>query len=105
MKIIVYTKNAKTLLNKISTKIIDKELKTWEIVKNSENNNLFSHTPDQWKEKAMLKPEIKKENLELILSWWKGKEPEERVKGYILGRFIEVLVVHFRKEFDNIKIE
>lgn len=105
MEITVYTKNAKNLLSKISQKITDDELKTWDIVKDADKNDLFSHTPEQWKEKAMLKPKINVDNLKLSICWWTGKELEERVKGYILGRFIEVLMVHFRKEFDNIKIE
>lgn len=105
MEITVYTKNAKNLLSKISKSITDNKLKTWDIIKDSENNDLFSHTPDQWKEKAMLKSKINTENLKFIICWWEGEEPEEKVKGYILGRFIEVLMVNFRKEFENIKIE
>lgn len=105
MEITVYTKNAKNLISKISKKITDNELKTWDIVQDNKNNELFSHTPDQWKEKAMLKHNICAENIKFIICWWEGEEPEEKVKGYILGRFIEALMVHFRNEFDNIKIE
>jgi len=105
MEITVYTKNAKDLLSKMSKKIKNDELKTWDIIKDRENNDLFSHTPDQWKEKAMLKSKINSENLKFIICWWEGKEPEERIKGYILGRFIEVLMVHFRKEFIKINVE
>ena len=106
MKIITYTKNPKTLKSAIDKKINDKELKTWVIVKNDKNEILYSHIPEQWKEKAMPKPYIYADRIEFIIRWWnKNEEPDEGTKGYILGRFIEILMVHFRNQFTHIEIK
>ncbi|WP_435523545.1 hypothetical protein [Chryseobacterium indoltheticum] len=106
MTITVYTNNAKDLLSKISKKVTEDQLKTWDIKKDSNNDILFSHSPEQWSEKAMLKAIVNKENLKFAICWWeKNTEPEERTKGYITGRFIEVLMVNFRNEFETIKVE
>lgn len=57
MKIIVYT-NTPGTLKKVIDKISSDETKTWEIVFNNKNKALYSHSPEQWKEKAMPKPYI-----------------------------------------------
>lgn len=100
MKIIVHTKSAKSLFDAINNKIEKKELKTWEIVKNAKNQKLYNHTPEQWSNTALIKPLQHEKGLELGINWWVGKEPDEATKGYILGRFTEILMVHFRKYFD-----
>ncbi|AZA95637.1 hypothetical protein [Chryseobacterium shandongense] len=100
MTIIVHTKNAKSLLDAINNKIEKEELKTWEIRKNSKDQILYNHTPEQWSNTALFKPLNHEKGLELRINWWTGKEPDEATKGYILGRFTEILMVHFRKYFD-----
>lgn len=106
MRIRVICDDSTSLLNKIVKKISGKELETWEIKRNDKSEILFSHIPEQWKEKAMPKPYIKQNSLDFVISWWsKNAEPEKRIQGYILGRFIEILMVHFRKDFKNIEIE
>ena len=106
MRIKVNCDNSSVLLDKITKKITNKELETWEIKRNDKNEILFSHIPEQWKEKAMPKPYIKKDSLDFVISWWsKNGEPEKRIQGYILGRFIEILMVHFRNDFRNIEID
>ncbi|MHA4875210.1 hypothetical protein, partial [Enterococcus faecium] len=62
------------------------------------------HTPEQWAEKAMLKPYIYKDRTTLKIIWWsKNDEPTMEVKGYIVGRFTEVLLVHFRNYFTKLE--
>ncbi len=105
MKIITYTSNPTALKNAINKKINDKELKTWEIVRNDKNEILYSHIPEQWKEKAMPKPYVYDDRVEFVMNWWnKNGEPDEEIKGYILGRFVEILMVHFRSQFTYLKI-
>ncbi len=105
MKIIAYTDNPTGLKNAIDEKIIDNELKTWEIVKNIKKEVLYNHNREQWNEKAMPKPYIYNNRIEFIIKWWnKNEEPDEAIKGYIIGRFIEILMVHFREKFIYLKI-
>lgn len=106
MKIIAYTNNPTVLKNALDKKIIDKELKTWDIVKNDKNEILYSHSPEQWNEKAMLLPCIYDDSVEFVISWWQNNgEPHEATKGYILGRFVEVVMVHFRDNFSQLEIK
>lgn len=105
MKIIAYTANPTTLKNAIDKKITDKELKTWEIVKSDKKEVLYSHIPEQWREKAMPKPEILNDKIEFVIRWWDDDEPEESTKGYILGRFVEILMVHFKDKFTHLEIK
>ncbi|WP_161531799.1 hypothetical protein [Riemerella anatipestifer] len=103
MKIIVHTTKAKTLYGAINSKI-EEELKTWEIVNISGNEIVYTHTPEQWRGKALVYPLAHKDGLELEITWWKDCEPDEATKGYILGRFTEILMVHFRNLFDYLEI-
>ena len=105
MKIIAYTNTPDALKKAIDKKISSNETKTWEIVFNKKNEALYSHSPEQWKEKAMLKPYIHENILEFRISWWnKNEEPNEETKGYILGRFVEILIVHFKEKFTHLEI-
>lgn len=104
MEIIVYAKNPSFLIGSIKKDINDGELKTWEIKKNNKGEILFNHIPNQWSDKALLKPYITDEKLTLKIAWWDGHEPEENIKGYIIGRFTEILMVHFRRQFDFLEI-
>lgn len=106
MKIIAFTSNSSSLKKTIDKKIEDNELKTWEILKNDKDEVLYSHIPEQWKERAMLKPNILNDRIEFEIKWWsKNGEPDEATKGYITGRFVEILMVHFRNQFTKLEIK
>ncbi len=105
MKIIAYTDNPTTLKNTIDKKINDNELKTWKIVKNDKKEVLYSHTPEQWNEKAMPKPLMYDNRIEFEIRCWKDAAPDEATKGYILGRFVEILMVHFSNKFTHLEIK
>jgi len=106
MKIIAYSDNPILLKNAIDKKIVDKELKTWKIVKNDINEVLYSHIPEQWNEKVMPKPFVYDNCVKFKMSWWsKNAEPDKASKGYITGRFTEILLVHFREQFTYIEIK
>lgn len=105
MDIDALTNSPQQLVDAINKAIKDGNLKTWERVENDKNETLYSHTPEQWSEKAMLKPSVYKDKTTFKISWWsKNGEPTTDVKGYILGRFTEILMAHFRKYFTKLEI-
>lgn len=106
MKIIAHTKNKQELYKSINSKINNDELKTWEIKEDSEGNFLYNHSPLQWTDKVLLKPTGHQNGLQFDVKWWKNnQEPDEATKGYIIGRFTEILMVHFRNLFELIEIK
>lgn len=106
MKIIAYTAKPKTLFKSINDAIENDELKTWEIKRNDKKEILYNHTPDQWSDRVLIKPTSHDEGLLFQTSWWsKNDEPDEATKGYIIGRFVEILMVHFREHFTKLEIK
>ncbi len=105
MEINAITNSAKELKDAINKKIKDGELKTWEIVRNKDQEVLYSHIPEQWNQKAMVKPFIGKQKLTLAIRWWKHEKSNEATSGYILGRFTEILMVHFKEHFQYLEIK
>lgn len=105
MKLDAITDNPQGLVTAIDKAIKDGVLKTWKKVLNKEKETLYSHIPEQWDEIAMPKPYIKKDMVTFQICWWENNgEPDEATKGYILGRFSEVLMVHFRQDFKQLII-
>jgi hypothetical protein len=104
MKIIIPTQTGESFKNKIFKYVEDENLKTWLIRKDSDGNKFLTHKPDQWYDLALIGFSIKQNQLEVYLNWWKGKEPNEDVKGYYIGRFVEILLVHFKNDFINFTI-
>jgi hypothetical protein len=105
MKIIIPTQSAEALKNKILKYSENDTLKTWLIRKDSAGNKYLTHEPAQWLDKALLRFDVNASQLEVSLTWWDGKEkPSEDLKGYYIGRFIEVLLVHFRNDFITLTI-
>ena len=105
MKINVMTDKPQVLINAIEKAIKDGNLKTWDKVVNAKGQTLYTHTPEQWNGKAMPKPYFYDDKIRFEMEWWsKNEEPSEEVKGYILGRFTEVLMVHFSNYFSNLEI-
>ena len=106
MTIIIHTKNTESLYKAINSKINNGELKTWEIKKDLEGKIFYNHSPDQWTDKVLLKPLNNINGLQLEINWWENKqEPDDATKGYILGRFTEILMVHFRKYFEKVELQ
>jgi hypothetical protein len=106
MKIRVITPTPKKLVNTINKAIEGGELKTWDIVRNDKEEVLYTHTPDQWNETAMLKPKVYVGKTVFTVTNWKKNESNitDDIRGYVLGRFIEILMVHFNKHFERLEI-
>lgn len=105
MTVKINTQNPDKLLKSIKTRLESSDSKTWEIILNSKKEILYNHSPAQWSEKVLLKPIKIETGLLVETKYWDTKPaPDEETKGYIVGRFVEILMVHFRKEFKKIEV-
>lgn len=104
MRIDAITLNPTLLQNEIEKAIKEGKLRTWKIVYNDKKEVLYTHTPEQWNEKAMIKPYYQEGKLRLQISWWtKNGDPGKEINGYITGRFTEVLLVHFSTYYTQLE--
>lgn len=108
MKITIHTDNPQVLFNTIKTNIDSNTLKTWEY-RNDNNNILFYHDTKsgQWNTPLYLKAIIDNDRLLLILAIADEKGDMniidfENNAGYLIGRFIQILLVHFKDYFSHI---
>jgi hypothetical protein len=104
MKITIPTTKGIALKDKIFKAVKDETLKTWEIRTDADKVDYLTHKPDQWYDKALLKFTVTKDQLEIAVYWWKSKVPDESIKGYYIGRFAEVLLVHFGGDFPDFTV-
>ena len=90
MAVRALTNNAQVLLDEIKRQIDVGKIKTWSYDKDGD----FTHTPEQWKDEAWLKPQIKDDRLRLKIVKCQGKDLSREVFAVYHGRFIEMLVKH-----------
>ncbi|WP_437919910.1 hypothetical protein [Sphingobacterium sp. LRF_L2] len=106
MKLTIYSKDNLTLFNEITPSIRSGELKTWEVIERDNGSVCYNYTPQQWSEKVLLLPELGTGCLIISTRYWRdGYVPNEDMKAYVLSRFLEILLVHFREGFDSFKVE
>lgn len=108
MKIIIYTKDAKKLKTEINQKIKD-SLETWDIENDIDGNPIYYHSTKskQWENNFFLKPYINRTNSKLTFKITeKDGIPMEFQSnfGYLMGRFIQTLIVNFSDEFCKLKL-
>ena len=104
MKIEAITASPDMLIAAIDKAMNDGDLKTWKIVKADKGQILYTHTPEQWNEKALLTRVAKTDRVVFNINWWtKNDEPSDEVKGIYIGRFSEVLLVHFRNYLSKLE--
>lgn len=97
MKIEALTASPAQMVAAIDKAISEGGLQTWKMVKDADGKPLYTHTPQQWSEKALIDREVKQDRVFFTITYWNGKpEPSMDDKGYYFGRFTEVLLVHFR---------
>jgi hypothetical protein len=82
------------LLTKIKRAIDAGHVATWEYDKDGD----FTHTPTQWRRKAWLRPSVESGALVLTLIRHKEGVTTQEVYGVYHGRFIEMLLAHFRND-------
>lgn len=91
----------------------EKEIDLWKLIINTDNEELFVHTPDQWEKKCCIECKIEKndKNDTIIAKFYyfKSVKNEDRNQNYdegiILGRFTELLLTHFVDLDIKIEIE
>lgn len=104
--ITVATQQPADLLNKIKAAIRDGSVETWAFAP----GDGFTHaTRDgQWEGHAHLEPSAKASELVLRYVPTKPREPDApdsaTLRGVYHGRFIEMLVTHFRDDLDEITV-
>ena len=106
MKYIIKTLDAKSTISTIIDCVKKgkdrdgSEIQSWSVQKTSTDEEVLVHTPQQWDEKGCLKLHANKDNdeIEVIFCYWSTFPKEQRNDNdgrYILGRFTELILVHF----------
>ena len=98
MALTAFTKDPTDLLSSIKQAIDEEKVDTWAY----DSMGDFFHTPDQWKGKAWFRPSAQQGMLAFGLIGQKGVPMTRLVYGVYHGRFIEMLLVHFDTQFDNV---
>jgi hypothetical protein len=97
MAVIVTTEVPNKLLNAIKASIDDGSVATWAY----DSDGDFTHTAEQWKNKAWIRPKITDDGIRFVILSPKGKNLSRGIYGIYHGRFIEMLLVHFDELFSR----
>ena len=102
----------KEILNRVSEKADanGKGIATWQCVETDTNEVVLVHTKDQWEEKGCLKltPTIAGNDLQVRFHYWSSFDENNKCNDdekYLLGRFTELILVHFFYYIDKVVIE
>jgi hypothetical protein len=91
----VSTYSPNSLLAKIKRAIDDRKVVTWAYDADGD----FFHTPEQWRKHAWLRPGIQSGALNLSIVKNTRIPLTKEVYGVYHGRFLEMLLAHFRAVF------
>lgn len=86
-----------------------KGIDTWKIQK-SKDEELLVHTPDQWENVGCLSltPNDENDEIKVNFHYWMNYPTKDRngdEDKYLLGRFTELMLVHFERQYTSINIE
>ena len=100
----------KEILDRASEKVDanGKGIATWQVAETDGNGQVLVHTSDQWAEKGCiaLKHVSGRNELQVRFHYWDSWEDRNNDDDRImLGRFTELLLVHFSYFVDKITIE
>ena len=90
MAIYFYTADPAKLLAAIRTSIDEGKIKTWSY----DSDGDFTHTAEQWKFKAWLRPQIKDGALRFVIFPPMATSLSKRIYGIYHGRFVESVLIH-----------
>jgi len=96
MAVIVKTDDPQKLLNLIKQQIDLKKIETWSY---DNSTGYFTHNPEQWKFKAWFWTRVYAQELRFGILAPKDVNLSVSVYGVYHGRFIEMLLSHFDKNF------
>ena len=104
------TKLKKEIIDCVSRKVDanGKGIATWQCVETDASEKVLVHTTDQWAEKGCLtiKSDISRNELQVRFHYWDScTERDNADDKYMLGRFTELLLVHFSYFVDQIVVE
>ncbi len=97
MAIIIKTNAPSSLLDAIKKEIDEGKIETWSY----DSDGDFTHTPEQWKFKAWLRPKIYNGELRFGILKNNKVDLSTVVYGVYHGRFIEMLLNHFDQKFST----
>lgn len=97
MAVRVFCSAPRELLANIKARIGDGSIDTWAVDADGD----FTHSPEQWKNKAWLRPLVLEDRLVFRIIPPKSKTISKGVYGVFHGRFIEMLLTHFDLQFDR----
>ncbi|KWE77275.1 hypothetical protein WL78_00500 [Burkholderia ubonensis] len=99
MTILIRTDDPAQLLSDIRKKISQKHIETWFF----DNAGDFSHTPEQWRYKAWLRPHVEPGQLRFSLISNNKINLTKAIYGVYHGRFSEMLLTHFEDRFHELR--
>lgn len=85
-----------------------KSIDTWKCTETEEGDKVLVHTTDQWEDKGCISLKIEpiRSELKVRFHFWETCNNQANVDDKImLGRFTELLLVHFKYLVDKIIIE
>lgn len=90
----------------------ENRIETWNIRRIGGNQRYLIHTTDQWEQKGCLELQVKNNSdnrvVKIIFHYWRDFPNNERngkEDKYYLGRFTELMLVHFENMYQRIKVE
>lgn len=112
MRYIIYAEDAQRLKDEIIYRVSNSEDKkgcsidTWSIY-NINNDIVIEHTTGQWENKGCLLLKVNDDNNKILVTFkyynsCSDEDVSENDEGYILGRFSELLLVHFQGEYHHV---
>jgi hypothetical protein len=91
----VFCDNPQQLLNEIKAAIRAGTVQTWLM----DGDGDFTHSPEQWKNKAWFRPIGQDDRLTLRIIGRKTGKMSKEIYGVYHGRFVEMLLAHFDLKF------
>ena len=100
MAVFVTTNDSNELLQEIKKAIDDRTIVTWEY----DSDGDFTHSPDQWKNKAWMRPHV--EEGKIVFGIVDRKDINLTITEYAVfhGRFVEMLLEHFDRKCSDIRV-
>lgn len=115
MKIVLSCNDAEALKKAIIKAAEDDTLRTWSTKRTGDGDKVLIHSTNshQWETEGIIVLEpLKAPNfqtaviLEASVSYWNGNpKPTFEQQAYLIGRFTEILLAHFRNKFSDFRIE
>lgn len=106
MLIVIKGPNCKVLRSSIINDALSEKLPTWGVVNTVQGERLLTHTPEQWNERVLLVLSANNDaEIVVSASYWKNHEvPSLDDISFYYGRFVEILLAHYRDRISSIEI-